>query len=44
MSEDNIPERFLKKIQQAKEQQLDELDLGNYHGVDDSEKLTKIPD
>ena len=41
---DNIPERFRHRIQEAKEKQLEELDLSNYWKTDDKDKLTKIPE
>ena len=45
MSQDNIPERFLQRIKQAKELKLvEELDLSNDWNADDSQKLTRIPD
>ena len=43
MSED-IPERFRQKIQEAKEQQLEELDLSNNGNTDYKDKLTEIPE
>ncbi len=43
-SRDNIPERFRQRIQEAKEQQLEELNLSNHLGADDSQKLTQILD
>ncbi len=43
-SRDNIPERFLKMIQEAKEKQLEELDLSNEYDPYDRYKLTKIPE
>ncbi len=43
-SRDNIPERFRQRIQEAKEQQLEKLDLSNDWKADDSQKLTQIPD
>ncbi|QSJ19362.1 leucine-rich repeat domain-containing protein [Nostoc sp. UHCC 0702] len=38
----NTPQRFLKKIREAKEQKLKELDLSHY-STNDKEKLTEIP-
>ncbi|MDJ0687379.1 MAG: COR domain-containing protein [Xenococcaceae cyanobacterium MO_188.B32] len=38
-----IPERFLEKIKEAKERELEALDLSSYD-LDDREKLTIIPD
>ncbi len=35
MSQDNIPEHFRQLIQEAKEQQLSELDLSNPYFVED---------
>ena len=43
MSQDNIPEHFRQRIQEAKEQQLSELDLSNPYFAEDSQKLTRIP-
>ena len=40
---DNIPERFRLRIQEAKEKQLEELDLSNEWNADDKDKLTEIP-
>ena len=40
---DNIPERFRHKIQEAKEKQLEILDLSSDLYADDKEELTKIP-
>ena len=42
-SQDIIPEQCLKKIQEAKEKELEELDLSSYE-AERQEKLTKIPD
>ena len=39
---DDTPEHFRKRIQEAKEQQLEELDLSYYWNTDDPDKLTKI--
>ncbi len=45
MSQDNIPERFLQRIKQAKKPKLiEELDLSNDWNTNDSQKLTRIPD
>ncbi len=44
MSLENIPERFRQRIQAAKEQQLEELDLSYDLDADEKEKLTQIPD
>ncbi|MGK7937635.1 MAG: COR domain-containing protein [Xenococcaceae cyanobacterium] len=44
MSLDTIPERFRQRIQEAKEQRLEELNLSNEWYADDSQKLTQIPD
>ena len=40
----NIPEHFRRRIQEAKEQQLEELDLSSDWDTDDKDKLTKIPE
>ncbi|MEH2068160.1 MAG: COR domain-containing protein [Nostoc sp.] len=37
------PQRFLKKIREAKEKQLKELDLSNPWSTDNKEKLTQTP-
>ena len=42
-SKNNIPEHFLEKIKEAKEKELEELDLSSYE-ADNREKLTIIPD
>ncbi|MGF2035860.1 MAG: COR domain-containing protein [Nostoc sp. CmiVER01] len=39
----NTPQRFLKKIREAKEKQLKELDLSNPWSTDNKEKLIDIP-
>ncbi|MEH2339011.1 COR domain-containing protein [Nostoc sp.] len=39
----NTPQRYLKKIREAKEKQLKELDLSNDWRTDNKEKLTEIP-
>ena len=44
MNQDTIPERFRQRIQEAKEQQLEELDLSSDYWAEDSQKLTQIPD
>ncbi len=44
MSQDTIPERFLQRIKEAKEQQIEELDLSNDYWAGDNQKLTHIPD
>ena len=44
MSQQNIPERFQQRIQAAKEQHLEVLDLSNNLFADDSQKSTQIPD
>lgn len=38
-----IPERFRQRIREAKQKQLEQLDLSNNLLVDDSQKLTIIP-
>ena len=40
---DNIPEHFRHRIQEAKEKQLEGLDLSNNRNADDKDKLTEIP-
>ncbi len=44
MSQDTIPELFRQRIKEAKEQQLEELDLSNEWNTAASQKLTQIPD
>ena len=44
MSQDTIPERFLQRIKEAKEQQIEELNLSNYYLTKENQKLTHIPD
>ncbi|MGJ5634892.1 leucine-rich repeat domain-containing protein, partial [Nostoc sp. CALU 1950] len=39
----NTPQRFLKKIREAKNKQIKELDLSNDWNTDAKEKLTEIP-
>ncbi|MEH1872769.1 COR domain-containing protein [Nostoc sp.] len=39
----NTPQRFLKKIREAKEKQLKRLDLSNDWNIDNKKKLTEIP-
>ncbi len=40
----SIPELFRQRIQEAKEQHIEELDLSYHYLANDSEKLTQIPD
>jgi hypothetical protein len=42
--EESIPEHLLKKIIEAEERQLQELDLSNNWNSSDDRKLTKIPE
>ena len=44
MPDNQIPEHFRRRIQQAKEKQLEKLDLSNDWNTNDNEKLTRIPD
>ncbi|MHC0062600.1 COR domain-containing protein [Nostoc sp. UIC 10890] len=39
----NTPQRYLKKIREAKEKQLKKLDLSNVWRTDNKEQLTEIP-
>ncbi|BDI19424.1 hypothetical protein ANSO36C_52260 [Nostoc cf. commune SO-36] len=39
----NTPQRYLKKIREAKQKKLKELDLSNNWSTNDKEKLTEIP-
>ena len=41
---DNIPERFRHRIQEAREKQLEELNLSNDWNTDNKDKLTEIPE
>ena len=44
MGKGDIPEHFRRRIQEAKEKQLEELDLSNDYRTDDKYKLTEIPE
>ena len=43
MDKGDIPEHFRQRIREAKEKQLEELDLSNHYGTDDKDKLIKVP-
>ncbi|MEM9274765.1 MAG: hypothetical protein AAGA80_17650 [Cyanobacteria bacterium P01_F01_bin.143] len=44
MGEIKVRDDILRKIQEAKENQLEELDLSNDHNTPDEYKLSKIPE
>ncbi len=43
LSMENLPQRFIKKIREAKHRQLKRLDLSNDWNIDNKKKLTEIP-
>ncbi len=43
MSQDNIPQRFRERIKEAREKQLEELDLSTNYYSNFSQQLTQIP-
>ena len=42
--QENIPDKFRRRIREAQEKQLKELDLSNEYNADDKDKLSKIPE